>query len=156
MSYRIVLRPDVDDRPYQAHESPARVQEIARERALQDGRRFAERDLRHACHIIAFGQDRETPTLSNAETDRIVAFFRLVRDPEDIDARLAYDFPENAEVKRLLWRISQVPYAYAVKVCRDKFATDDWHTLPVEQLRQLALTFRLRAPARAPRANCPF
>jgi hypothetical protein len=121
--------------------------------AALEGRDVSADDLRHACHRVA-GAPPSSAKLSNADLDRVLALFRLLADPDDLDAMLAWENPEASEAKRLLWAIRRLaPEAYTRALASDRFHTKNWEALPVGDLRQLALTLRLRKPGQAAAAR---
>jgi hypothetical protein len=115
---------------------------------MQAGRTVAADDLRHACHLVAIGQDKSSTKLANPELDRILALFRLLADPDDLEAMIAWQNDQAGEVKRLVWALRQAPDAYVRAIASDKFGTKQWETLGAEELRQLALTVRVRMAAK--------
>lgn len=107
--------------------------------------------FRHACHIVAFGQDKSSSTLTNRELDRILALFALLADPDDLDAMLRWNNPEQEARKRMLWWLRKnCEPAYIAQIAREKFATDRWETLDYEDLRKLHMTLKNRPNAQRP------
>lgn len=131
-------------------------------------------DLRHACHVVALGHDKPSAALDNQEVDRVVTLFKILADPDDLDAILAWSHPENSDRKRYVASIRiRAPFPYIDKLCHDKFhhcyTTPFWEDLPMPELKQLYLTIRARFPRRPVNpaasdvqqkpinlANCPF
>jgi len=110
-------------------------------------------DYRHACHIVAFGADKSSSSLTNKELDRILALFKLLADPDDLNATLAWNNPQEEQRKRLLWWLrNKCVESYIVQVCREKFATDNWEALDFPELSKLHMTLKNRARALKP---CP-
>jgi hypothetical protein len=129
-----------------------RIWNIAEERAgTHDSHRFlppapGAEDFRHACHVVALGADKSSTQLTNAELDRILALFKLLADPDDLSATLAWNNPQEEKRKRMLWWIqNNCVESYVVEVCRQKFQTDDFESLSFKQLGQLHLTLKKRA-----------
>lgn len=140
-----------------------RIWNIAEERAgTHDSHRFlppapATEDFRHACHIVALGVDKSSTQLTNAETDRILALFKLLADPDDLSATLAWNNPDEEKRKRMLWWINNnCVESYVVEVCRQKFQTDDLESLNFKQLGQLHMTLKNRSNAATQPAEQPF
>ena len=138
-----------------AHAEPAelyqRVWEAAGNLARAGHRAITPEDLRHACHVVALGRDKSSTDMDNQETDRVVTLFRILADPDDLDAILAWTNPENSERKRYVASIRQrADFKYIDKLCRDKFSgtytTPFYEDLPMPQLKQLYLTIRARFP----------
>lgn len=98
---------------------------------------------RHDLHAAALGVDKSSKRFTNADLDKVLAEFRAVSDPANLDAQLArHDQPK----RRLIWRCRQLaPEAYVARVCRDRFATEDLTLLDVGQLTQLRNTLKARA-----------
>ncbi len=132
--------PDVDA----AYQSVWRAAEAL---ALQHHRAITAEDLRHACHVVALGKDKSSKTMTNAETDRVVSLIRLMTDPDDLDAVMAYSDPTISARQRLLWVLDQAPMGYVAKICESMFGTADWSTLEQDCLSQLAGIVRQRRKA---------
>jgi hypothetical protein len=110
--------------------------------------------LRHACHFGALNHPASSRRLSNADFDRVLALFRLLAAPDNLDNLTAWLDVESGERRRLVHVITQSPPAYWQSIARDKFHGEiDLDRLTLDQLRQLALTLRKRAQARAQRAE---
>lgn len=124
---------------------------LARQRC---GRVSAE-DLRHACGIVALGHGRSSKEFTDAELDRMVAFFGRLADGDDLKAVIAWEHPEQDARRRVVWAVEHAgfPEAYVRAICRAKFGTLNWRALDDRRLRQLMVT--LKARARARRARTP-
>jgi hypothetical protein len=106
---------------------------------------------RHACHIVAFGKDISSSQLTNKQLDRILALFKLLADPDDLSATLAWHNPEDSARTRLLWFLRhKCIESYVVEICREKFGTDNWEALDYPELRQLHMTLKNRPRALKP------
>lgn len=126
---------------------------IAEQHAKEAHRATAPNDFRHACHLVALGKDKSSTTLTNDETDRVVALFKLLADPEDLDALLNWQNSTEPRRRRILWWIKhQCQESYVVAVCREKFGCDDPRSLDFGRLQQLHITLRNRPKARKARA----
>lgn len=122
---------------------------LAEHWARAEGRALRPDDFRHACHAQALGRDKSSSDLSNDETDRVVALFSLLTDPEDLRATMTWMSPDEGRRKRILWWINHnCVESYVVEVCREKFGTDEPATLHFSQLQQLHITLRNRPNAR--------
>lgn len=111
-------------------------------------------DLRHGAHWLALGKDKSSENLTNADVDRVVTLFRLLQDPDDLDARMKWDAFERGEdpgeVKRLDWSIrNAAPEAYARTVSAGLFGSRSWELLTVAQKRRLAMTLNERRKAKS-------
>jgi hypothetical protein len=121
-----------------------RIWDIALDRAVLP----SCEDFRHACHVVVLGVDKSSTQLTNAELDRILALFKLLADPDDLSATLAWNNPSEEKRKRMLWWIqNNCVESYVVEVCRQKFQTDDLESLNFKQLGQLHLTLKNRENA---------
>jgi hypothetical protein len=149
-----------------------RVVDLARRMCVgaADGR-LSPGKLRHACHLVALGRDKRSWDLTNKELDRVIAVFRLLGDPAQLAAdmlmtraqeetrRVAVGKAENpigyhqpdADRKRMIWAMEHVdlPPNYVAELCRDKFGTTNWRSLPDQALHQLLVTCKCRAASRA-------
>jgi hypothetical protein len=104
--------------------------------------------LRHACHVAAVGYDLSSRSMTNAQLDRVLALFHLLIDPDNLKAILAWSDEESGERRRQIYSIRKsAPPRYFEKIARDRFGETDLEKLSLMQLRQLALTLRLRRPA---------
>ena len=133
--------------------------------------------LRHDAHARALGYDKSHTAFTNEEFDRIIRFFQLLQDPDNLNAVLFFQNPGREEKKRLIWSIQHLadePYIKAIAA--DRFGTIYWQDLDVPQLTWLRNTVHNRmrvkrrreatgaaAPAPAPEgelvgaaSNCPF
>ena len=133
------------------------VIQLAHERALQESRGPVVDDLRHACHLLALGTEKSSSDLTNKEVDGVVALFRVLKDPEDLDARLAWEgFLEGRKTgiypgdeKRVEWFITKTaPDAYVRAIAADEFGTRQWENLSLAQKRKLAMTLANRKTSR--------
>lgn len=109
-------------------------------------------DMRHACHAVALGKNKSSRDLNNRDLDKIFALFKLLADPDDLDALLALQNPETAERTRLVHGIrAAAPFPYIDALCRDRFASQYespyFEDLAIDQLRQLHVTLKARSAA---------
>lgn len=124
-------------------EMAVKVREMADHMAARDARKVDAEVLRHACHVVALGRQKSSKTLTNAELDRVLLVFRLIVNADDLAAVIAWDQPDQGQVKRLTWSIKHVsPEAMTVHVAKDKFGRGDWWNLGVTELRQLLMTLK--------------
>lgn len=126
------------------------IRQAAASRARQVGGSITAEDLRHACHCIALGVDRSSRRLTNAEFDRVLALFKLLAEPENLDHIIAWNAEDSGARERLLWTVQNaVSPGYAARISLDRFGTSAFEDLPTWQLRQLAITVRQRARSKA-------
>lgn len=126
-----------------------KVLALARQRAAGEHRGLKLDDLRHAVHILCLGRDKSSDALTPSETDRVVAMFRLIQDPEDLDARLQVDAYARGEDPGALRRVEYVirtsaPDAYVRAIAAARFGTRHWEELKPGQKSQLAMTLKER------------
>jgi hypothetical protein len=134
----------------------ARIEELAARRSLKKGKPPGAEDYRHACHLFALGKDKSSEHLTNSEVERCVYLFRLLADPDDLDAILGWLHPENDTRKRLLWFLEhrcQLPFVQ--RVCHDKFATYDFHSLNLDSIQDLVRTMKNRPHGQTGGASVP-
>ena len=130
----------------QSNEIYQRIGVLAAARATAEIRALSPDDFRHACHIVAIGHDKSSSDLTNAETDRIVALFRILAHPDSLAAAMAWHNPAAERRKRVMWYLSnRCVESYLVAVCRHKFGTDNWRGLDDRRLGQLHMTIKNRA-----------
>ena len=112
-------------------------------------------DLRHASHLVALGKTVSSSDLTNIELDRVLVLWRLLVDPDDLSAVVAWDHPEQQARTRLEWSVRHcgLPEAYVLHVCSSKFGTREWQNLDDQKLRQLVITLKSRATAKNGKAN---
>jgi hypothetical protein len=148
---RGVVLPASDDAPPVAvREFVEQLEEIATRRARKEVRAFTADDLRHASHILALGRTCSSNDLSNADLDRVMALWRMLADPDDLQARMTWDNPATADRTRMLWFVRNcgLPAPYVLSVMQSRFQTADAASLETPRLRQLVMTLRERVRAR--------
>lgn len=117
----------------------------AQQLSLTEHRALKPDDLRHACTIVALGRYKSSKDFTNAECDRVVTLFKVLTEPDDIDAQIDWEHPSNAARRRLLWVIEHsAPDAYVRAIAADKFGTRLWEDLENQQLQYLAVTLKER------------
>jgi hypothetical protein len=122
----------------------AAIYRLAGELAAQGGRSPNADDFRRACLCQATGYFASSRALTNAEFDRVIDLLRLLANPDDLANVARYLDPEAGDRRRYLHTIGRVKAEYSRAVARDKFGVADVESLNLQQLRQLALTLRLR------------
>lgn len=117
--------------------------------ALQARRAVTADDLRHGCYLAATTKVPGWPAsrkpvdslneLDNRSFSRVLALFRLLVEPTDIDAGLEWGDPTRDERGRLIWTIQHntCGEAYVSKIAADIYGTRLWENLDTEQLRKL-------------------
>jgi len=101
---------------------------------------------RHDLHVKALGLDKSSKDFTNADLDRVLAEFRAISQPDNLDAQLRQqDMPR----RRLLYTIGRLaPEPYWRAIARDKFGITDLDRLDLVKLRQLLITLAARARSR--------
>src|ERR1043166_2597450 len=71
-------------------------------------------DLRHGCHVYAIGRDKPHLELHPTnEVSRVFQLFRLLIEPNDLDAVMDWQDPDRDERRRLVVGIKRMaPFAY--------------------------------------------
>lgn len=130
---------------------------IATAAARREARGIAADDLRHACHQAAVGRDVSSSQLSNAELDRVLTLFRLLANPDDLDAVMDLQDPSRQARRRKEWYVANcgLPAAYVAKVALDKFGRSDVDGLRLDQLTDLVRTLQSRLRSRGARKPAP-
>lgn len=102
----------------------------------------ADGERRHDAHTAALGHDKSSKEFTNADFDRIKMHFRLLIDPEDLEAAVFLEDPSQGTVKRLLHAIGKVPEALVLRIARERFGVANWRGLAPDQLHQLLMTLK--------------
>lgn len=123
---------------------------------------------RHKLHIKALGKDKSHKEFTNKEFDAVLAVFRAVYRPDDLNDQINL---ADMERTRTLYAIRRCgfPEEYMSKIVRERFGAYDWQALHLDELKQFAMTLSNRARARdreittchnqskkVPPENCPF
>jgi hypothetical protein len=108
-------------------------------------------DLRHGQHIAVLGRDISATDIDNLQLDKIMAWFRILADPENLDAVMEFSNPTISQKRRYVASIQRLaPQAYIHAICAGKFGklyhAPDWEDLPIWALRQLIMTLKARKP----------
>jgi hypothetical protein len=128
---------------------------------------------RHQLHTQALGADKSHKDFTNADLDKVLAAFRAISDPANVQAQLRQiDQPRT----RLLYAINRLSAqlsvqlagpdsqpstlnpqlgGYASAISLDKFGTSDLTTLAEPQLEQLRNTLASRLTVKKTRAKKP-
>lgn len=113
-------------------------------------KRLPEPD-RHDLHVQALGMDKSSKDFTNEDLDKVLAVFRAVHQPANLNAQLRqlrqprkraeFPFPE---LLKLLGLYIGDPEAYVAEICHDKFRAGvrpaDWRALSDVQLQHLRYT----------------
>lgn len=133
-------------------------------------RAVTEADLRHACNAIAISAAKRhagrpsdldlrpaaisSAALSPLALDLVIAWFHLLRDPDDLTATSTWLNPGDAERRRYLRALSPAPLAgYAARIAADIYGTTDLESLPTGSLRSLWHLVMSRQARRAQQAQ---
>lgn len=125
------------------------VWKCAADLARANQRSVTADDLRHGCHVHAIGRDKRHLDLHPTnECSRVFTLFKLLIEPEDLDAVMDWQDPDRDEKRRLVVGIKRMaPFAYIDSICRDKFdnyQSPFYEDLDLSQLRQLRVTLESR------------
>jgi hypothetical protein len=105
-------------------------------------------DYRHACHVVALGKNKSSLDMTNAEVERVVALFRVLAEPDSIEAVLEWQSPERAKHRNLVKAARHAaPEAYTREILRHRFGGRDVEELSVRELQQLCMTLNNRKEA---------
>ena len=137
-------------RTYSEHHKA--VWKLAETLAQAHHRAVTAEDLRHGCHLYAFGgKDCSHKDFTNAQFSRLLALWGdekkqrgLLIEPDCLTSRNHWDDPTVGEVERLKAYISKAPEAYVRAISADRFGTRLWEWLEPGQLRALVMTLRAR------------
>ena len=140
------LKPEVQSWPEPAREMGLKVLVTAEQVASQQHRAVVADDLRHACNYVAAGK-LSSGDLDNKQTNRVVALFNLLADPEDLDAVMNWLHPENAERGSFVSFLRRKAHEATLRaISNEAFQTKNWEELPIEKLRWLAKELKNREP----------
>ena len=144
-----------DRSQYETWSEPARslalkVITIAEQLAGRDHSAVVPDHLRHGCNFVASeGRTIRSADLTNKETNRAVNLFRLLRDPDDLEAVMNWENPDNADRQSyVVFLKKQFNEATIIAISRNAFGTAHWEELPIEKLRWIAKQGRNRRPSR--------
>lgn len=128
----------------------AKVWSVAEQLAGAEHRAVKPDDLRRGCHVVAIQRNKSSKDLTNNEVERVVALFRVLTDPDNLDFVMDWEHPDRATQRNLVAAIKRkAEEAYICKIAGDKFRGQFeypyWEDLKIWQLRQLAVTLNERA-----------
>ncbi|HSM84591.1 MAG TPA: hypothetical protein VLT16_00510 [Candidatus Limnocylindrales bacterium] len=125
--------------PETAREVMLQVLDYAEQLAAQEHRAATAADLRHACNLVATqGRRSSSEDLDNKQTNRVVVLFKLLQEPEDLDAIMGWLHPEESDRKGLANFIrKQAPEATLVAIAKHAFGTIFWEDLEHGKLKWL-------------------
>lgn len=118
--------------------------------AQQHNRAVTADDLRHACHVVALGKDYSSHELNTGQLNRVAVLFKILRNPDDIDAMMAWSDPSRDRRKNLVYTINKLAGGADAYVCElakmfPAFQWPFWEDLPIENLSALCKLMRTRA-----------
>jgi hypothetical protein len=146
-------REEFDRWPEPAREQVLKVLNYADKLAWHQNRSVTAEDLRHACNIAAAAK-QSSDKLDNKETNRVVVLFQLLADPDDLNAVMDWEHPENVERKSFVAFLKKrAKETTIVAISKRAFKTIFWEDLELGKLRWLAKTLKgreksYRAPVR--------
>ena len=120
--------------------TPADVEDLAGRFGARDGRPMTESDLRRACRWITIGRDIPdgNDVENGEEMSRLVGLFRVLRDPENLDAVEEFLGGGDQQRRRLIQGIERLGLkdstlqGWCYHFNRDQGS--NWRALPVERL----------------------
>lgn len=140
--------------PVREHVNPldqellAKVRTFAEQIARKQFRGVKPDDFRHACHIVAIGQNKSSWDMTNDECERVVTLFRVLTNPDDIEAVLDWEDPLRAKKRNLIAAVKhKAPVAYWGHIAENKYQTRILDNLTIGQLTQLCMTLNNRKDA---------
>lgn len=129
----------------------------------QEHRAVTAEDLRHACNLAATaGRRNSSGDLNNHDVNRVVVLFRLLKEPEDLDAVMEWLHPAIADKRSLVSFIKkQAPEAALSAIASNAYGTIFWEDLEEQKLRWLLKQVKgrkkaFRAPVAAEAVENPF
>ena len=110
------------------------VWRLAGQLANQNCRAITANDLRHGCHVHAFGRDISHDDLSNPQFDRLLLLWGderstrgLLIDPLELSAQILWDNPEQAKRASLIKSINALAdHEYICAITQDIWGTIWW------------------------------
>lgn len=109
---------------------------------------------RHDLHVQALGADKSSNDLGNADLDKVLAVFRAISRPSDLDGQV---HQAEQPLRRARWAMDQVMLclalyvdhaeAYRDAIIRDRWPTHTVRTLSADQLRHVRMTIWARINA---------
>ena len=109
-------------------------------------RKAAPETDRHELHTKALGYDASHKEFTNGDLDKVLAEFRVVSEPWNINAQIRQ---LNQPRERLMWSIRhRADQRYWEKIMRDRFKKGRLEELTEEELEQLRNTLVARGKKR--------
>lgn len=108
--------------------------------ALAEHRAVTVNDLRHGSYAAAAGKTSHS-TLTNKEFNRVLTWWKVLVNPDDLSAMMEWDSPEIAERRGLVQMIrNNSGPGYAEAISARKHGTEFYEDLPIADLRKLSMT----------------
>lgn len=104
--------------------------------ARQEHRAVTADDLRHACNLVAsLGRAESSWKLTSHQCQRVVNLFKLLRDPEDLNAIIAWENADLARHRAILATLERKGIDSTLKaISSNAYGHDRWRTLNLQQL----------------------
>jgi hypothetical protein len=123
----------------------ARVLACAKQIAQREHRGPKTDDFRRACHIVAIGANKSSLDFTNDEVERVVALFRVLTDPLNLNWLADWADPLVAKKRNLIAAAKRkAPEAYVLAIMKDKYHTSLIEDLNIKQLQSLCFTLNKR------------
>lgn len=113
------------------------VWNLADKIADQRCRAIVADDLRHGCHVHAFGRDVSSKAFTNDQFSRLLVLWGdekklpgLLINPDHIQSQMFWDNPDMQKKESLVWSIkAAAPDAYIEKITASIWGTIYWEDL---------------------------
>lgn len=121
-----------------------------RQACQAQGWKQSDTDKRHEITLEVLGYHKSSKFFTNQEFDRVKRHLQFLAKPNDLDAAIAADNPQDEERKRLLWKIQSLNFnsKYISEILFDRWGIRELERLNLDQLNELKLTLIQRARAR--------
>jgi hypothetical protein len=102
---------------------------------------------RHKIHLVELGSDKSSAAFTNADLDKVLAGFRAISRPDDLDGQLRQSDQPH---RRLVWAIERLGLddAYLDSLASQLYGGGPWRDLAVPDLEHLRMTAKARVRQR--------
>jgi hypothetical protein len=127
-----------------AHDLYFKIVEIAEHLALAGHRAVIATDLRHACNYVVSCR-LSSEGLDNKQTNKVIALFLLLADPENTGLIMNWLNPENAEHDSFVAYLrKQAHEGVLIAIASNAFGTKNWQDLDIGKLRWICKKVHIR------------
>jgi hypothetical protein len=122
-----------------AFEERVKVIELAEQFAQREHRAVKADDLRHACNYVASaGKTTHVEDLDNRATTMAVRLFRLLADPDNLEAVMVWLNPAEADRRDYADYMARTTNeAVLIAISKNAWETSNWRDQSLDQLRWL-------------------